>query len=377
MAGNIDIKETMEDDNSLFNIKRFKISGTSFDSPLKTLDTKEITKTTFEKFAKKANFQVYEVSKTIKKFDALQNIMGESSDTAIKSFFVRKKWLDSSSGVVNFTFDFNPLDHLKEIDELNGFFDLYYEHSQFLVSVPNIRLQKLHEEPKSAIAVEKYLKFVDAVFDVLDTKNNKPIFVPISLRTSVRDIETICNYYLARDHLNFWIDFEGKAVNGTQLGRLRYLYRTLKEREQFGSVVCYFTNIKREIVSNSKHDKSPSSDVLAAISGANIIGVNREPPRGSFDQVSTEIVEHKTRILDRSTYYYKKTKDPRYAKKDANITYNAVKLNEEFKTQSENFLKDMTIVNSLKDKAMIKDNKKILKMLTEKLAVNKKMDQWF
>ena len=379
MVSNINVKETIEDKNSWFNIKRFKISGIDFERPVKTLDTKEITQDTFDRLAKKSDFRIFEVSKTIKNFNAIQSIIEQSNDYVIKSFFSRKVWLDSSLNVINFTFNFNPLDYLKDIDELNGFFDLYYEHSKFLVSVPNLKLQKYNSEGKleTTITIDEYLEFVDSVFDVLNTKNNKPIFVPISLRTSLKDIEAICNHYLTNDYLNFWIDFEGKAINEQQLGRLRYLYRILKENEQFKNVVCYCTNIKREIMSNSKLDKSPASDVLTAISGANIIGVNREPQRPFFGEISSDIVEHKTRILDRKTYYYNKTKDPKYSKKDINVTYNAIRLNEEFQSQSENFLKELTIVNNLKKKTMLRENEKLLKVLTQKPSITQKMDQWF
>lgn len=378
MASNIDVKEAIEDKNSWFNIKRFNISGTDFDFPVKTLDTKEIKQDTFNRLAKNSGFQIFEVSKNVRKFDAIQSIIEESNDDAIKSFFSRKQWLDSSPNVINFTFNFNPLDHIRDVDELSGFFDLYYEYSKLLVSVPNLKLQRYNDgKPENVISVDQYLKFVDSVFDILNTKNNKPIFVPISLRVSVKDIESICSHYLANDHLNFWIDFEGKAINEQQLGRLRHLYRILQEKEQFKNVVCYCTNIKREVISNSKIDASPASDVLAAISGANIIGVNREPQRPSVRQVSNAIVEHKTRILDRKTYYYNKTKDPKYAKKNANVTYNAVKLNEEFQLQSENFLKEMTIVDSIKNKAMLKENEKLLKALTQRPSSNQKIVHWF
>lgn len=378
MANNIPIKETIEDKNSWFNIKRFKISGIDFEHPIKTLDTKEISQETYDTIAKKSNFQLTEVSKTVKNFNAIKSIYEESNDSIINTFFSKKRWLDSPN-VVNFTFNFNPYDHVTNIDDLSGFFDLYYEYSKVFLTVPNLKLQKYNQDGKieSIISITKYLEFVDEVFDILNTKNHKPIFVPISLRPALKDIEEICMHYLTKDHLNFWIDFEGKAINEQSMGRLRYLYRILKENEQFKNVVCYCTNIKREIMSNSKIDKSPASDVLAAISGANIIGVDREPQRPFFGEVSREIIEHKNRILDRRTYYYTKTEDPKFSRKDVSVTYNAIKLNEEFESQSENFLKDLTIVESLKKKSMLKDNEKILKALIAKPPTTKKIDNWF
>lgn len=377
LASNIDVRETIEDKNSWFNIKRFKISGLDFEKPAKTLDVKNITRNTYEQMAKKADFAIFEVARTVKDSGVIQKLTEQSDDYAIGSFFHRKAWLGSSPNVVNLTFDFNPLDSFSGMGErLIGFFDLYYEHSKLLVTIPNLRIRNGRKIPPgtSPITIDQYLEFVDAVFDVMNTKNNKPIFVPISLRTSVHDIKTMCNHYLKRDYLNFWIDFEGKAVNEQQLGRLRSLYRELKAAGQFKNVVCYYTNIKREILSNSKISRSPASDVLAAISGANIIGVNREPQRMPFGKMPREVAEHKSRILDRETYYYEKTMDPKYSKKDANVTHNAIELNEEFRAQSDALMKESTIVNDLEKKDMLKENKKILGWLTDKPPV---MDDWF
>jgi len=172
------------------------------------------------------------------------------------------------------------------------------------------------------------------------------------------------------------MDFEGKAINEQQLGRLRHLYRKLKVAEQFQNVVCYFTNIKREILSNLKIDQSPASDVLAAIAGANIIGVNREPQRPPFfGTVSKDVIKHKARVLNRETYYYDRTTDLKYLDKTSNVTYNALMLNREFQSQSETLLSGSTIVNDLEKKDMLRNNEKILKWLTDKPSTV--MDQWF
>jgi len=47
------------------------------------------------------------------------------------------------------------------------------------VNSPNIRLKRGATE---IIDLKNYMKFVDSSFDILNTKNNKPIFVPVSMR---------------------------------------------------------------------------------------------------------------------------------------------------------------------------------------------------
>lgn len=91
MASNIRVKETIEDKYSWFNIKRFSISGLDFNFPFKTLDTKTITKDTFEKMAMGNDFQIFEVSKTVRSFDKILGITNENNDNKITSFFSQKK----------------------------------------------------------------------------------------------------------------------------------------------------------------------------------------------------------------------------------------------------------------------------------------------
>jgi len=77
--------------------------------------------------------------------------------------------------------------------------------------------------------------------------------------------------------------------------------------------LVFATNIKREIISNQKGDKSPASDVLGMICGANFVGVDRDPMRGF--KVTDEQKKKKI-ILDKYTTVIKirKLKKVRKAK---------------------------------------------------------------
>ena len=59
--------------------------------------------------------------------------------------------------------------------------------------------------------------------------------------------------------------------------------------------------------------------------------------------------------------------------KEITQAYNAVKINEEFRVQSENFLRDMTIVNNLGGKTMLTENGGIRRALTKDPAGYKKL----
>ncbi len=137
--------------------------------------------------------------------------------------------------------------------------------------------------------------------------------------------------------------------------------------------LCYFTNIKREISSNAKKDKSPASDILAAVAGANIIGVNREPMAPFNSKSRQEFVQHKSRVLDRNTYYYSKTDN--IVAKDVNVTQNSMEIKNELKKQTEAILNGGTVVEYLKNKPMLREKADIMKSLT--VTQLTKIDKWF
>ena len=365
---NIHIKEVIEDKNTLFNIKRFKISNTDFNEPVKTLDVKRITRQA-NHISQKTDFQLKEVSKKVDA-ERIQKIIDTSDDGKLNNYFEQKPALGISPDTINLTFTFNPYNHFSNVEKISGFFDLYYEHSRTLLTIPNIRMKTKN---KSIISIPDYLKFVDSVFTILNTKNNKPIFVPISLKTSQEDIKEICKHYLKNEYFNFWIDFDGSAVSNNTLARLRHLFRLLKDEERFNDTICYFTNIKREISSNAKKDKSPASDILAAVAGANIIGVNREPVAPFNSTNSQKFAPHKSRILDRTTYYYNKTDN--IVAKDVNVTQNSMEIKNELNKQTEIILNGGTVIKYLKNKPMLRDKNDIMKSLT--VTSFKKIDNWF
>ena len=303
--------------------------------------------------------------------------MNENNDTKINEFFYKKRWLTDSNLAINITFNFNPYRHVSKIEKLSGFFDHYYQFSKLLVSVPNIRTTKQPPKGKQQIIIDlkNYQKFVDESHHILNTKNNKPIFVPISLRFSIQDLAKLISYYLKKEYFYYWIDFEGKAINELSLSRLRHIFRIIKNSKNFEKTICYSTNIKREIISNEKKELSPASDVLASIDGANIIGLDREPPR--MIEGTLVPIEHKARIFEPKSYYYVKTKLNQFSTKDKNVTYNSVQLDNEFSNQSNYFLKNATIVTVLDKKKMLKTyrNGAILKELTTK-DPDTSLDTW-
>lgn len=381
MVSDIDVIETIEDKKSWFNIKRFKIGNNHFERPEKSLDIKTLDQATYS--ALKSGFKFYEATKIVRKYDNLAKLYNEDDDQVVDSFFYKRDWLSSSPSVINFTFEFNPFNHVRTIGEISWFFNQYYPYSRFILTVPNIRIRRtIKKKVVSIIDFDSYVKFIDSAFQILNDKNNKPIFVPVSMRMGIRKISDLIEHYLKEEYYNYWFDFEGHPINQNSLGRLRHIFDIIKKSGNFDRVISYFTNVKREILSNYNEPTSVASDALCAIAGANLIGVNREPQRyqppttaegaGKQDftiRMPTPVdPSHKARIFDRETYYYVKTNDVGLFPKNRYVSVNAAKLNAEFGTQSEYFLQNQNVETLLSKKIVFKDEKagNMLKELTSK-----------
>lgn len=380
--GDISIDETIRDKKSWFNIKRFKIGNASFQQPEKSLDSKSLTQEAYT-LAKPAHFKFAEMTKIVSKYSDIRDIYNESDDTKINLYFGKKNWLADLPNVVNLTFEFNPFKSVDKIEKMSGFFDLYYQYSKLFLSVPNIRTVKGYSKNKvQVIDLKGYTKFVDSVFQILNTKNNKPIFVPVSLRLSAPEIVELVDHYLKNEYYYYWFDFEGKPINEAYLGRLRVLFRHLEQdKKSFNKTLFYFTNVRREVLSNIKSNKSPASDILCSLAGANIVGVNREPKRFNPEgpPAPPPPPDHKARLLDTDTYYYYKTRDRNMFRKDRYDTHNAVSISKELGRQSTVFLKNFDLEQFLQKKNMLSEYKdgSILRELLSKKDSSEDLSRWF
>jgi hypothetical protein len=86
---------------------------------------------------------------------------------------------------------------------------------------------------------------------------------------------------------------------------------------------------------------------LSTIIGANIIGINREPPKNIKNKAhrltNDSIRRHKARIFDSESYYYIRNQQNSTFTKQHNISYNSVELDKEFQKQSDFFLSEHNI----------------------------------
>jgi hypothetical protein len=406
MTTQIPIKESITDKESNFNIKIFKLGGLNIDAPTKVIDSKKVNYDFFKTQENEFKNILFETSKKLSN-SSIQNVISSKSDAIIKQAFGYLNWIDNYENLISLTLDFNPFSEYSNLDEdLSGFFDYYYEFSKTALLVPNIkatqniyrvdtknRFQKIGEQP--LININQYLDFVDDIYRLLGFKNKKPIFVPLSLKFDIGDTAQLAKEYLKRDYFNIWIDFEGAtATNKTKLAKIRSFLREVDNQKRSDDIIIHSTNIRREITSNIKNTRSPASDVLTSLSGANVIGVNREP---AFPQENPppyeelmRIREHKARIFENETYYYKKIENPDnlanlklkpLLNPNNNAVYNANLLNQEFVNQSNEFLERQSIKEYISNKKMLleyKDGDLINTLFFNKsIKLQKTLDPWF
>ncbi len=362
----INIKETIVDESTDFNVKRFRIGNYKFEMPTKSLDINNTTHKLLDSNLKEITSLAIEKSKLLKEISPIKSILDSSDENTINSFFGKKNWAQDKFSSITISLKFNPLKYIKKIEDIEGFFDYYHSYSKDALFIPNIWHKASND---NIIDVENYLKYVDSVYHILNSRNGKPIFVPISIKFSLNDLDKIISYYLKKEHFYIWIDFESKPINQSVNAKLRRMNDLLRKSGQFDKIITYYSNIKREILSNVKDvNDSPGSDILASTMGANFIGVNRDPQKFNPNSVGKQpspkdIWIHKARKFNPETYYYEKQEVKAVKPKNENITVNTRLLNDELKKQNDFFLEKQELGSYLQHKKMLIDNSEIFKSI--------------
>jgi len=373
----IDVKESINDPKSEFNIKRFHVGTIHSENPIKTVDARRINKKVFEQFAPRLKNIIFEIPKRIDE-PSIKDVLSKN-DSYVKDFFGYSEWIHNFESVITPTFTFNPFSSYKKVDNLSGFFKYYYSFSKTFSLVPNINViknltgigktgksKKIGEE--QIIGIEDYINFVNDSFQILDEKNNKPIFVPLSLKFTMNDTVQLVKEYISKGYSHIWIDFEGeKTTDITKIPKLHQCYSMLRKAELYDKTVFFTTNVKREITTNKYKEENPSSDIFTALCGGNFIGVNQArinpnpPPIPVGLDALQELWEHTARIFHPGTYYYIRrnlagiddaTKE-RLLNEQYRGLFNITQLDFEIQNQTNRFLSEFDIEEYVCNKKMV------------------------
>jgi len=390
MSTAINVREFIPDRHSEFNIRRFKIHGLKFERPVKVIDAKTTTMHVFQKYKRDFDVELFESSLYVYP-STIDKILKERNEEVVRNHFNFKRWMKEYSFIIATTLQFNPVKNY-DIKKVQRYLRYVYEYSKPFVFVPNIKIEKYEKAGKKNVKVsiaslDEYIQFVDEIAEFLDKRNDKHIFVPVSLRFGINELVRLINHYLKKEYKCLWFDFEGAPVSETRIARMRTIFDEIEEKEELENIVVYATNVRREIVSNFRDPKSPASDVLASIIGANIIGTNREPPRPQDSNTTIdreELLKHKARVFDHQSYYYLKVLDyivderqkSTFLKRDVNTIENAKRLDREFESQTEFFLENNSIKEYVSRKSMLKEHKNG-ELLTALFPPDISLSEWF
>ena len=373
--------ETIADKKSDFNIKRFKIGKINSERSIKSIDARTTTREFFDKEVSNFKNKIFETSKRID-YDTLRSVL-KGRDSHVKSFFGYPEWLDCFENVISPTFTFNPNSMEDRVNELSGFFSYYYNFSKTFLFVPNVkateiiygigktgRKKKIDEKP--IITIEDYIDFVNESYTILNERNTKPIFLPLSLKFPIEDMQKLIREYIFKDYLHVWIDFEGeKTTDRAKLGKLRLFYTMLRSTERFNDSIIYITNMRREITSNPQRNENPSSDVLTSLCGGNFVGVNlelRRNPNPWFPPINPEaqqaLWEYRARVFNPDTYYYinrnlsgvDETTSNLLLEKGYNVLFNSKQLDFELENQANQFLIEFDFEEYISNKKMLSND---------------------
>jgi hypothetical protein len=134
----IDIKETINDKDTWFNIKRLNLEGLNDDVSVKTFDLSNLTQELTSPLDSRCT--IFEKSKLIRDSQTLSSIIKETDNGKIKSFFGWRRWLDEKFWITTLTFNFDPYREFSSFEDIDGFLQYYYEFSKKFVFVPKISL---------------------------------------------------------------------------------------------------------------------------------------------------------------------------------------------------------------------------------------------
>jgi hypothetical protein len=209
-----------------------------------------------------------------------------------------------------------PLD----LENFETFLNNLYAYSKGLVSVPDINIANI---PKKGYTItpEDYQKHIEFFINVLSSRNNKPIFVPIQTNLTQKATKEILEFYRSKKYSNIWVNFSGGEVRGRHISGFRSILNILDKQYPKKDYVLLCSHMRKEISPDVREDKVPASDMLSQFVGGDIIGGTREPAKGysnEFDldeyiqkkgfsnriEYEKASLLNKSRIFDPNSYYY-------------------------------------------------------------------------
>lgn len=320
-----------------------------------------------------------------KSYDALYNLLENPSSnqkSKLNKFFKVDNTFKLHKSIISLTFSKNPFKSNKftrgkskpiSFSNFEYLLDYMHEYSTLFVLIPDIDF-------KSFDSIEEYMRYVENAVNTASSFNNKPIFVPLSMKLDNTNLEKLLHFYKKNNYGNIWFNFYSNQIN-TKISNIRYSLRLI-DRLFKGTAVTYFSNMKKEINKHLDDVYTLPSDFLGPFFGCDFLGSNRESgfPGKNIKRTPEEIKEFKrknlinqNRIFDASSYYYFSILEyPSELGLNSNSILqtnglsdiiNSRILSQELTKINDHVIENKNIRDYLKNKKMLQDNAKLKKDL--------------
>lgn len=343
-----------------------------------------VTKVKLNKLELPLKGNIIETTKYIntkRTYDALYNLLENppnNQKSKLNQFFKVDNSFKLHKSIISLTFSKNPFKSHKftngksnpiSFSNFEYLLDYLHEYSTLFILIPDIDF-------KSFDSVEEYAEYIEKSVNTVSSFNNKPIFVPLSMKLDNTNLEKLLRFYKKNNYNNIWFNFYSNQIN-TKISNIRYSLRLINRLFK-GTAVTYFSNMKKEINKHLDDIYTLPSDFLGPFFGCDFLGSNRESgfPGKTIKRTPEEKREFKrknsinqNRIFDSSSYYYysilEHPSDLRLNSKSilqtnglSDIINSRILSQELFKINA-HVIENKNIRNYLKNKKMILDNVKL------------------
>jgi len=303
-------------------LKKVNLGKNNFWTPLRTVFLRseiphDIRKRILELRTKETLFEANRVIYKDIHYSSIKNAIAENDNKRIKNILkVNEKMAKKK---ISSVFSFSDFPQKKLENSFEDFLDTIYSFSEILF-VPHIRYSK---SSKTAVKYDakQFCKYVDYAVNILNEKNNKPLFVPFDLDYPQYVRNEILSHCAKMGYTNIWVDCKGKGFdNRNTIRKMRSFWRSAKKifDKNSKSLLIYQTNVRKIPRGVFGEDTIPPSDFLGIFDygdfvGApfkGIIGYFEDPEiwkkRGytSKEDYERDLFRRNSSIFNITSYYY-------------------------------------------------------------------------
>lgn len=172
-------------------------------------------------------------------------------------------------------------------DEYKAFLRYIHSSSTAFVLTPDVMLP---QSGKRTFSIDEYIRFIDNSMEVLQSYNNKPIFVPVQIDLPMNDLKKVLGHYKGNGFTNLWINFKAQKCERSHASKLAIITDQIDNFFKRDEHVIYFSHMKQE--RDVTENETPAYEMFPPFRGADFIGITRNqsfPPKsGDIDEIAVK-----------------------------------------------------------------------------------------